>query len=308
MALRIHMIPKGTGTDVTDQNDLCIKTISVDGFLDLHNTVKLLNSSAKDYPIIAQLAEAGEVLFPQDKPSSEKTSSMDLICRENSNTGGEYNSQTCSAGPGIYDRQHCAFSVKGDRVIVFSNVTFSNGNACVSEIKRCIKTVGKSFSSTNTTLPDVEQYLKNWVEEGTKGLLTVLKTVIGAGLMLFNLLLDGIVFLNVLYILVYATIDPVGWVLNSFTSFDEKLQGTLITYVQNYISGVFKVLLRIVFVNGMITWLALDVAGISFSVTLGLLSGIISLFGDVFGNLTMVIPGLIDLAFETRDFKESPIK
>ena len=62
-------------------------------------------------------------------------------------------------------------------------------------------------------------------------------------------------------------------------------------------------MLRIVFVNGMITWLALDIAGISFSVTLGLLSGIISLFGDLFGNLTMVVPGLIDLYLREEGFQ-----
>eukprot|EP00945_MAST-04E_sp_MAST-4E-sp1_P005883 g5883.t1 len=248
-AMRVNIMPKGVGKGVHEVGDICIKSISISGFLDLQGTArKILNSSAKDYPIISQLAEAREMLFPAEKSSGEKAS-MDMVCKSDAGNG-----------------------------------------------------------HTNTSFPNFEKHVKHGLEEMTKGMLSVLGTVVGASVMLFNLLLDGIVFVNVLSILVYATVDPVGWVLISFTSFDEQLQGTLITYVQNYISGVFKVLLRIVFVNGMITWLTLDIAGISFSVTLGLLSGLISLFGDLFGNLAMVIPGLLDLYLRDEGVHGEPFK
>ena len=303
-AMRVNIMPKGVGKGVHEVGDICIKSISISGFLDLQGTArKILNSSAKDYPIISQLAEAREMLFPAEKSSGEKAS-MDMVCKSDAGNG-----QFCHDPSKSEARKFCALSMKGRPCHrFFSNITFSNGRACVSEINRCIKTYSKSFASTNTSFPNFEKHVKDGLEEMTKGMLSVLGTVVGASVMLFNLLLDGIVFVNVLSILVYATVDPVGWVLISFTSFDEQLQGTLITYVQNYISGVFKVLLRIVFVNGMITWLTLDIAGISFSVTLGLLSGLISLFGDLFGNLAMVIPGLLDLYLRDEGVHGEPFK
>ena len=59
---------------------------------------------------------------------------------------------------------------------------------------------------------------------------------------------------------------------------------------RSYINGVFQTLLRIVLENALLTWLPMYLTGASFSFTISIIAGILSIFGDIFGSLMMLFP------------------
>ena len=124
----------------------------------------------------------------------------------------------------------------------------------------------------------------------------------------FNWFIDATIFFKVLMALVYAKESPLSWVMTSYTGLSEGIQSRLLQLTTTYISGVFLVLVHIVVFNGMLTWLTLDALGLAFSVTLGLLSAGLSLFGDALAAIIMLVGGLVDLWLRDQEPAYSKVR
>ena len=304
--LRITLFPSALSGEGSAH--VCINNVTLGGRMDLQGTVRnILNDSAEAYPIITRIDAARSIFFHDGENGVPSTSITnfggdDEHCRDivpshaKEHPLHEGDMKVCKDERSLI-RKTCDLARIDCRSFI-ANVSIATGNTCLSTMSKCAASVfhaTTNFSATNESMSRLETQMKTVAKEGLGRILSILGTVFGTVVMGFNWFIDATIFFNVLMALVYADKDPLSWVMTSYTSFNKGIQSQLLQLTTTYISGVFLVLARIVVVNGMLTWLTLDALGLAFSVTLGLLSAGLSLFGDGLAAIIMLVGGLVDL-------------
>ena len=187
-------------------------------------------------------------------------------------------------------------------VLSFTNFSFSSINMCYGQVKNCTKSGFKYLRNITKSTMDIDPDVlydqgKKILEASFGKALTFVSVIFDTVYFFFMWTLDSIIFSNVLILLISNTSDdkhrdPVKWVLKSFMTKEESkpLIDCISAISRSYINGVFQTLLRIVLENALLTWLPMYLTGASFSFTISIIAGILSIFGDIFGSLMMLFP------------------
>ena len=316
--IRIHIYEeKEESSNISDINktlllkDICINKVLIHGKMDL---LKYVEKATKDNPIVVRLREVKNLIIDQQRDTRNNDGTLsNNICTLHQGMEREktivYNSpNNCIITP-VYEMRRDCMPILNEgcanvtqNVLSFTNFSFSSINMCYGQVKNCTKSGFKYLRNITESTMDIDPDVlydqgKKILEASFGKALTFVSVIFDTVYFFFMWTLDSIIFSNVLILLISNTSDdkhrdPVKWVLKSFMTKEESkpLIDCISAISRSYINGVFQTLLRIVLENALLTWLPMYLTGASFSFTISIIAGILSIFGDIFGSLMMLFP------------------
>jgi hypothetical protein len=284
--------------------EVCLNKIIIHGKMDL---LKYVEKATKDHPIVVRLREVKTLMINQQGRTLRSDVSNN-ICSDyhiasdfDKDITWKMKDRSCIMTPAYQLRRDCMPVIKEGcanvtrNLIAFTNL--SSINMCYGQIKNCTKSCFNYLHNVTKSTMDIDidviyEQGRTILEASFGKALTFVSVIFDTVYFFFMWMLDSFVFWNVLYVLTKASEDPVKWILKAFMTNEDNLP--LIECVsdisRSYINGVFQTLLRIVLENALLTWLPMYLTGASFSFTISILAGVLSIFGDIVGSLMMLFP------------------